>query len=216
MDRHGLWPHRLVHHDVVSNHPLRTFCHILTLVSSGFRKRSGSITVETSGNTINAVAGNVTSWGVGFLMAIVLTFAFPAKRSSTDARHVERSNKIQGIAIDTPAADTPPNGEYSSAKDEEKAGSSPPMLAPEPEAFIPTGNEIVDFLEAKHMEPMDPVAVKKAERIAIGANVIFGVVAILLVPFTLFGTGYIYSKAFFTGWVSTLMAATPTHVFGIR
>jgi urea-proton symporter len=26
-------------------------------------KRSGAITVETAGNTVNAVAGNITSWG---------------------------------------------------------------------------------------------------------------------------------------------------------
>ena len=46
-------------------------------------QRSGSITVETTGNTINAVAGNITSWGVGFLMSIALTLAFPAKYSSS-------------------------------------------------------------------------------------------------------------------------------------
>ena len=171
-------------------------------------KRSGAITVETSGNTINAVAGNVTSWGVGFLMSGVLTLAFPAKYSSTDARHIERSNKIQGIAPTTtssaPDTPVPAAGHSPSAKDvEEKAGpeAAQPPSAPEPEAIVPTGNEIVDFLEAKNMEPMDPVAVKKGERLAIGANLIFFFVAIILVPFTLFGTKYIYSRAFFTGWV---------------
>lgn len=59
-------------------------------------KRSGAITVTTSGNTVNAVAGNITSWGVGWLMAVVLSLIFPAKYSSTDPRHIERSNKIQG------------------------------------------------------------------------------------------------------------------------
>ncbi|TKA41786.1 hypothetical protein B0A54_08212 [Friedmanniomyces endolithicus] len=172
-------------------------------------KRSGSITVTTSGNTINAVAGNVTSWGVGLIMAVVLSLAFPAKYSSTDARHIARSNKIQGISVHPSATGTPaeasgtPNSPAD--KDGEKPTSSPateePRPAPEPEAPIPTGNEIVDFLEAQTMQPMDPAEVAKAERLAIAANLVFFCFAIILVPFTLFGTRYIYGPRFFTGWV---------------
>lgn len=51
------------------------------------------------------------------------------------------------------------------------------------------------------MEPMDPHLVQKSERLAIGANLIFFCIAIILVPFTLFGTKYIYGRSFFTGWV---------------
>lgn len=174
-------------------------------------KRSGAITVTTTGDTINAVAGNVTSWGVGFLMSGVLTVAFPAKYTSTDARHIERSNKIQGIATPRAMAATPAAGESTPAtsdekttQEHEKAGVSPSQqraTAPEPEALVPTGNDVVDFLEAKMMEPMDPAAVKKGQRLAIGANILFFAIAIILVPFTLFGTGYVYSREFFTGWI---------------
>ena len=171
-------------------------------------KLSGSISVATTGDTINAVAGNVTSWGVGFLMSGVLTLAFPAKYSSTDPKHIERSNKIQGIAPQHSVAESPATetSDKSPAPEDngEKAGkeqAAQPTSAPHPEAFIPTGNEIVDFLEAKQMEPMDPEAVKKGTRLAVGANLAFGLIAILLVPFTLFGSGYIYNRAFFTGWV---------------
>ena len=175
-------------------------------------KRSGAITVETTGNTVNAVAGNVTSWGVGFLMSGVLTLAFPAKYSSTDPKHIERSNKIQGIAPQPSASASPPSegnnstGDKTSApgEDAEKAGPPPseqPTSAPEPTAIVPTGNDIVDFLESKQMEPMDPVTYRKSSRLAIGANLAFGLIAIVLVPFTLFGTAYVYNRAFFTGWV---------------
>lgn len=172
-------------------------------------KRSGSITVETTGNTINAVAGNVTSWGVGFIMAVVLSLVFPGKYSSMDPKHIERSNKIQGISAQ-PSAPESPVGETSEKslspeEETEKSGlpaaEKQPKSAVAPESYVPTGNEVVDFLEAKQMEPMDPVEVKKCERLAIGANVVFGAIAIILVPFTLFGTGYIYSRSFFTGWV---------------
>lgn len=60
---------------------------------------------------------------------------------------------------------------------------------------------MVDFLETNQILHMDPADVKKGERIATIANVIFLAIAILLVPFTLFGTEYIFSKRFFTGWV---------------
>ncbi|KAK3615148.1 urea permease [Elasticomyces elasticus] len=169
-------------------------------------KRSGSITVATSGDTINAVAGNVTSWGVGFIMAVVLTLVFPAKYASTDARHIARSNKIQGISAHptAPATPTETASPTIAEKDDEKVGletDGEPRSAPEPESFIPTGNEIVDFLEQKTMEPMNPEDVKKATRLAIGANLIFFCFAIILVPFTLFGSRYIYSRTFFRGWV---------------
>jgi hypothetical protein len=167
-------------------------------------KRSGTITVDTAGNTTNAVAGNVTSWGVGWVMAVVLSLTFPGKYSSTDARHIERSNKIQGIAPTHALAPSRADAETTDEQIGEKAGpesEKQPVPSPEPETMVPTGNEIVDFLESETMEPMDAAAVKKATRLAIGANVVFLCVAILLVPFSLFGSQYIYSRSFFTGWV---------------
>jgi len=170
-------------------------------------KRSGAITVETSGNTVNAVAGNITSWGVGWASAVVLTFLFPNTYSSVDPKHIERSSRIQGVRGTVWGLEGPTAGSSktpTSNGDEEKVEpeSQPGLVAaPEPGVFVPTGNDMVDFLGAKNMEPMDPVVVKKGERLAVGANLVFFVVAIILVPFTLFGTGYVYNRAFFTGWV---------------
>jgi TM2 domain-containing membrane protein YozV len=48
---------------------------------------------------------------------------------------------------------------------------------------------------------MDPPRVRKAERLAQGPSIVFILIAVILVLFTLFGTGYVYSKQFFTGWV---------------
>lgn len=173
-------------------------------------KRNGEITVASTGDTTNAVAGNITSWGVGFLMSGVLTLAFPAKYSSSDLRHIERSNKIQGIAIVSPghttAAETSPPSDSPPTTDtklepEKSSPTTPPAAPPVPEAIVPTGNDVVDFLESKQIEPMDQAAVRKSERLAVGANIVFFLVAIILVPFTLFGTGYVFNQSFFTGWV---------------
>jgi len=174
-------------------------------------KRSGMINVTTTGDTTNAVAGNITSWGVGFLMAVVLSLIFPAKYNSKDPKEVERYNKIHGIkpiSGEEIKTSSPASGRPSSkASEDEKHGDSiaanPQEMNsnPTPTTFVPTGNELVDYLEMQHMEPMDPVEVKKGERLAVIFNGVFILVAIILVPFTLFGTKYIFNRAFFTGFV---------------
>ena len=182
-------------------------------------KRSGGVSIATTGDTVNAVAGNITCWGVGFLLSLILTYAFPAKYSSSDPAHVERSNKIQGItsppaevptpdpashraADDSPSDSTPPEKAPPPNHPEkgQKPPTQPPTTSPTPESQIPTGNEIVDYLEATRMQPMTPSLVRRGERLALSANIAFALVAIILVPFTLFGTGWIYNRAFFTGW----------------
>jgi hypothetical protein len=136
-------------------------------------------------------------------MSGVLTVAFPAKYTSTDPKHIERSNKIQGISVTPSAAATPAPETAEKMPDGigGRAEADQPKSAPEPTSLVPTGNEIVDYLESKQIEPMDPIAVKKGERLARIFNLVFFAIAIILVPFTLFGTGYIYNRAFFTGWI---------------
>ena len=170
-------------------------------------QRSGTITVETTGNATNAVAGNISSWGTGAVAAVILSLVFPRKLQDDNPDHVARNNKISGISTSPKEGGTgtvtpdAPTGNEKIANIAGKKMEEHPASAPVPEALAPTGNEVVDFLEAKQIEPMDPVEVKKAERIATIANVIFLLIAIILVPFTLFGTEYVYSKSFFTGWV---------------
>ncbi|KAH2980309.1 hypothetical protein KXW58_002868 [Aspergillus fumigatus] len=146
-------------------------------------KRSGAINVETTGDGTNAVAGNLASFGVGVVSAVLLSYLFPEKYPCVDAQVVPG---IEGVAP-TPQEDTrqPPKA----ADGDEKATSAPAK------------NDIVEFLQDEHIEPMDPVLVRKAERLAQGASLVFILIAVILVPFTLFGTSYVYSKPFFTGWV---------------
>lgn len=148
-------------------------------------KRSGTIDVASTGDTTNALAGNLASFGVGFIMAVVLSYAFP-KKSRPD------STAITGVAV----IESPVN-----LQDKiDKAGSEKQGMPLAEEAPVPR-NELVDYLESNDVEPMDPVLAKKGERIAWVANGIFFFGAVILVPFTLFGTQYIYSRSFFTGWV---------------
>ena len=108
--------------------------------------RSGPINVSTTGDPKNAVAGNITSWGVGFLCAVVLSLLFPSKFESTDEAHIARANKINGVAP-TPSPTTYTTAEGVVGEKTEPAGD------PAPDTLVRTGNDILDFLEAKHIEP---------------------------------------------------------------
>ncbi len=177
--------------------------------------RSGIINVTTTGDATNAVAGNITSWGTGFLMAIVLSYLFPAKWEPTGEVAVQRANKINGVLIGqspghTPGGSSPlrteninASSEQQTVVDEEKGvakSDAEPPSDPRPDTIVRTGNELVDFLETSHIQPMSAEEVRKATRLAVGFNVVFFVIAIVLVPFTLFGSSWVFTKAGFTGW----------------
>lgn len=179
-------------------------------------KRSGEISVLATGDAINAVAGNVTSWLGGALVAVILTFAFPHKFSSNDPAYIARANKSNGVAIKPPQQEkrqssTEKNIEtahplpdepspHSSANSSTLSGNEPSASA-EPETVVPTGNPVVDFLEATQVQPIDPVLAKRGTRIAIIFNAVYICIAIIIFPMTFFGTEYVFSKQAFTGWV---------------
>ncbi|RAK98174.1 sodium:solute symporter family protein [Aspergillus ibericus CBS 121593] len=159
-------------------------------------KRSGGITVATTGDATNAVAGNLASFGIGTISAILLSLLFPRKHPSRQTSNTERPPSITGIPITkTPTKDAPTNNEK-----EPISSTNPTQPPPPPDPSHPE-NEITSPLETDTIEPMDPVQVHQAERIAWTANLIFIAIAVILVPFTLFGTRYVYTKEFFTGWV---------------
>jgi hypothetical protein len=141
---------------------------------------------------------------MGFVMAIVLSLVFPKKFESTDEEHIARANKINGIPSSQEGTGTATPTEGGGAGGEKDMEKNPDAIEPPsnplPDTIVKTGNEIVDFLEASHIEPMDPAEVKKATRLAVGFNVLFLAVAILFVPFLLFGGEWIFPKKAFVGW----------------
>lgn len=147
------------------------------------KMRSGRITVSTTGDVTNAVAGNVTSCCAGVVAAFVLSYVFPGKWGPAEAegntQAKERLQKIlHGVAV----------GE------EEDVGGVETNEAP-------TGNAVVDFLEASSCaQPMSAREARRATKLAYGFNIAYWVVAMILVPFTLFGSEWGFSRAGFTGW----------------
>lgn len=175
-------------------------------------KRTGEITIASTGEPRNGLAGNLCSCWVPLLAAVALSYAFPSKYTTTDARQIERANRIRGIAplqgVSPPQEHTPTTSttvhvdpEKKNAVHQQQHDESDPRNTSQSGAVVLTGNELVDFLENTNIEPMDSEAVRRGTIIAWTANVVFDLFAYILVPFTLFGTGYVFSRTFFTGWV---------------
>lgn len=174
-------------------------------------KRTGEITIASTGEPRNGLAGNLCSCWVPLLAAVALSYAFPSKYTTTDARQIERANRIRGIAslqgVSPPQEHSPTTSTTVHVDPEKKVvqqqqhDESDPRNTSQSGAVVLTGNELVDFLENTNIEPMDSEAVRRGTIIAWTANVVFDLFAYILVPFTLFGTGYVFSRTFFTGWV---------------
>lgn len=182
------------------------------------RLRSGSISVETTGDVTNAVAGNITSCCAGVVSAFVLSFIFPAKWGAAEAeRDVHAKTRLHKILYGVPKEALPgghgvvDNGQANSSDIEKgEKGDAPsqtnddpekqPPSDPTPGTIVSTGNAVVDFLEASYSKPMDPEAARKATKLAYGFNIAYWTIALILVPFTFFGTEWEFSRAGFTGW----------------
>lgn len=175
--------------------------------------RSGSISVETTGDVTNAVAGNVTSCCTGVIMAFVLSYIFPSKWGSTEANgdllaKIRLDKILQGIPTgsvqDTAVVDTRAGSDLEKAANgpivPQEENSDQPASDPAPETVVPTGNAIVDFLEASYSQPMDAEQARVATRLAYGFNIAYWTVAMILVPFAFFGTEWEFSRAGFVGW----------------
>ena len=166
--------------------------------------RSGGISVLTTGDATNAVAGNIASWAGGAVVCVVLSLVFPKKKTPDE----EHMNNIMGIAVleKTSEASTPPAEQRDGSHDAKVTSAADERVSEressaQPEALVPTSNPIVDFLEASHIVPMDPAEVKRSTRLAVGFNLLFIIIAILVVPFSFFGDGFVFGRKAFTGWV---------------
>lgn len=178
--------------------------------------RSGAISVATTGEVSNSVAGNIAAFGAGAAWAVILTFLFPGKHQSVDPKQIELQNKIRGIRpqVAVGQSEDSSQGKDSGEKvitetaepatmERSATDQSQPVQVKEEatNTRTVTGNEMVDYLENTNMQPLDPVLVKKGLRLAWAANIVFFSVGICIVPFSLFGSGWVFNKPFFEGWV---------------
>ena len=129
-------------------------------------QRSGSITVTTTGDITNSVAGSAACCGTGLILAIALSLLFPKLYESTDPAHIARVQKINGSPLAQVESEEHPRTESQNETEpdgtKKEWGSGGAELAVVATALF-TGNDVVDFLTTNHIEPIDLEEYKKAE-----------------------------------------------------
>jgi hypothetical protein len=138
----------------------------------------------------------------GLIFAVVLSYLFPAKYKSNDPDAVARLEKINGITLNR-RADT--SGEAAGSDNESKSPdrkSIPEKGEPgTPDVMAGKNNNgLVEFLEGNYTEPMDEEAVRKATRLVVWFDGTYTLIAVLLVPFALYGSSWIFTRAGFKAW----------------
>lgn len=152
--------------------------------------RSGEITITSTGDVTNAMAGNLVSLGMGVILAVIFTFAFPRQAQFTDELSIARIDKINGKAVLTPLSNKDPT---SLTEKRDAIPSGPDDIS---SIHIPPAEVTVSL----KIMPLSLAEIEKATRLAIYFNLIFLFIAILLVPFTFFGTEWVFTREGFTGY----------------
>ena len=202
-----LWPSR-VSTTAATVAPLVAFPIGLTAWFVTTHIRSGAITVATTGDLTNALAGSSCSCGSGVILAVALSYVFPKKYESDDPAHIARVNKISGRSTQIEGREPPPgaiSGKETAIDSEVKftipETTQTSSIVSDIASPDFTGNEIVDFLTSNHIEPLDTVAYEKAKRLAVWSCGTFFALAIVAFPVGFTGSGYVFSKSAFEGWV---------------
>jgi hypothetical protein len=120
---------------------------------------------------------------------------------------VVRANKINGVAPGSrEAASLAESADLAVAASEPEKALHAISLAAEPpsspllDTLVRTRNDVVDVLEMSHIELIDPTEIRRTTCLAVGFNTVFLFAAILLLPVTLSGTEWIFTRAGFANW----------------
>lgn len=151
--------------------------------------RSGEINVTTLGDSYNSLAGDCVSLGMGLVSVIVLSLLFPAQYPVV----------LDGVTDEGPAYVDP-----------EKMGEDELEKTPNQTTTAANEDEAPDAVTShftRGREPVVPVSALtpeeiKSQRILSYSFLAVGVLGFaILLPFTLYGTGYTFSLGFFKFYV---------------
>ncbi|KAK9471257.1 urea active transporter [Dipodascopsis tothii] len=151
-------------------------CSLTAWLVTTHLQYDGVLTVETTGQNIPMLAGNVTALLAPVVFVPILTFIKP------DNYDWESMKNIRSAAEEEPA---PAEPVAPADADAEKAY---PVATTAAEA-------------AEERERTEAAALQRASRIAGGLTVFMALALIILWPMPMYGSGYIFSRKFFTGWV---------------
>lgn len=169
----------------------------------------GELTIETTGLEYPTLAGNLAAIMTGIILTVVISYIKPDNFDWEITRAINAKNATIMADSDSAASQVAPSPEAAvdgKQGDPEKAGEMSSTVPATPAAILTT--------------TPDPATVPPPEelasslRLALIASSVLTFVFVILVPMPMFGTHYLFSKHFFTGWVviSFLWVFTSTFI----
>ncbi|KAF2096768.1 solute symporter family transporter [Rhizodiscina lignyota] len=159
--------------------------------------RSGSISITTTGDATNSLAGDCISLGMGGCAVVVLSILFPSRTKEVIVTELDDLTP-QNLAT---------SGSEKHAEVKDTKALDQEMAATEPHVHVVEENVEAEELKPILEEPyvpqnaLTPEQVKSQKRLALVSIFVGTMVFCVILPFTLYGTGYTFSVGFFYGYV---------------
>ncbi|KAL1889023.1 urea permease [Sporothrix stenoceras] len=178
--------------------PIAGLCSGLITWMVTTKVRSGHINVTTLGDAYNSLAADAVSIGIGLVMVISLTLIFPAKMPFV----------INGVPTDMDAARAAEvAADIEDAERDEKVDMEKTLgQTVQPITDYTDGNAISSRFN-RHREPIVPISALTPEQVRSQKMLAWMAFTIgffgffILLPLTLYGTGYTFSLGFFKAYV---------------
>ena len=170
--------------------PILALCSGLITWIVTTKARSGVITVTSLGDSYNSLAGDAVALGVGLITVVLLSLIFPDKKPFT----------IDGVACED---------ENTNAKELDKEENDPEKLQQDtsrPYNIEESADDAITSHFARKREPVVPVSALTPQQVRSQRTLAWSALAVgvlgfvIILPFTLYGTGYTFSLGFFKAY----------------
>lgn len=181
--------------------PVLGFCFSITAWLVTAQAQNGAINVSTAGSDMPMLAGNVVALLSPVLTIPILTLIFGKDNYDFENfKRITRADDSEFWKGDSSSEELGGSVEVVSIREKQAAGGSTA-----PENILELQDSSSETMESPvHLEELDPEEKALLDKYAKIARIITTVMAISLLvlwPMTMYGTGYVFSKQFFTGWV---------------
>ncbi|AOW02940.1 Sodium:solute symporter family-domain-containing protein [Yarrowia lipolytica] len=186
------------------------FCFAITAWLVTTKSLEGEINVETAGTNLPMLAGNVVALLTPAITIPLFTLIFGMDNYDFEKfKQITRADDSEFWKVDA-VEELGGSDEVASIR-EKKQANAPNKSTGEssaPENGMVAEYEVDDSLSDEapiHIEELDPAEkalLDKYAKISRIITIVMAVCLLVLWPMTMYGTGYVFSKKFFTGWVA--------------
>lgn len=156
----------------------------------------GALTIETTGLEYPTLAGNLAAIMTGIILTVVISYIKPDNFDWEITRAINAKNATiiaDSDSASSQAAPAPAETVDGKEGDPEKAAETSGTVPATPAAVLTTTPD------PSTVPP--PHELASSLRLALIASSVLTFVFVILIPMPMFGSHYIFSKHFFTGWV---------------